>query len=77
MSYGFTLLIILLVLVALGVTRWDLLRARWAELLMPPLPADPLVIDKAMAAPRHLSDEQLQHQAPHQRPAIHRSGLRS
>lgn len=77
MGYGFTLLIIVLLLAAVGVTRWDLLRARIDELFTPPPPpaAEPPATE-ARHVPRHLHDEQLQHQAPHARPAIHRSGRR-
>ena len=76
MSFGFTLVVILMILAVLGMTRWDVLRARWVELLSPPPLVEPSVIDKAPAAPRHLHDDQLSHQAPQARPAIHRSGRR-
>ena len=77
MGYGFTLLVILLLMAVIGVTRWDVLRARLAELFTPPRPADEPAIDKPPQPPRHLHDAQLQHQAPQHRPAIHRSGRRS
>jgi len=76
MGYGFTLLIILLLLAVVGVTRWDLLRARLAELFTPPPPVGEPAIDKAPHAPRHLHDEELQRKAPPHRPPIHRSGKR-
>jgi hypothetical protein len=77
MGYGFALLLFVLLLALLGMTRWDVLRARWTELFAPPQAlADPPVIDKVPSAPRHLHDDQLQHQAPAHRPPVHRSGRR-
>ncbi len=77
MGYGFTLLIILLLLALVGVTRWDLLRARLAQLFeQPPPPVGEPTATGAPQAPRHLHDEQLQHQAPQHKPQIHHRGKR-
>ncbi len=77
MGYGFTLVIVLVLLALVGVTRWDLLRARLLAWFTPPPAAEePAIERKAPQPPRHLHDDQLQHQPHHHRPAIHRSGRR-
>ena len=76
MSYGFTLVVIFMILAVLGMTRWDVLRARWVEWLSPPPLVEPPVVDKARSAPRHLQDDHWSRQTRQARPAIHRSGRR-
>lgn len=66
------LLIVVAALIVVGATRFDLLAARWRELLG----NAPAVRDAPPAAPAPQSQGFRPHDAPVHKPAFHRSGRR-
>jgi hypothetical protein len=74
MTLTWLLLILAALLIVLGALRFEVLLARWRELVGPPAGMVP-PIDAAAAPPPHNTGLH-PHNAPTRKPAFHRSGRR-